>query len=211
MIEHKPEFRSVKTFSDPACSYLRQIDHKIDCGFARQLGVTPSMYRRQFEPIIIEALENGAPDEHSALILVEPRIPFNDQANLLDISIVPGIFYQPIDLKTRKPYGIWASSSLDTSGQSLGERISNLSEEYKLVTPQEGLSCALDNFTDAISIATPGGKFKRVNLGIFNQVKSRTMAMESQFGKYVVNSYCLDEKDGLVDILVVRGRIYGRE
>ena len=76
-----------------------QIDGKIAVGFARELNLTPGQYRDSFqsalEAVNNQLMEQLAEFHHGAVVLVELRIHFDRQAQLLGVDIDPAVYCVP--------------------------------------------------------------------------------------------------------------------
>lgn len=180
------------------------VERKIYLGFPGALSQSEPLYRRGFQGLIEQTLINGAPDENAKLVLVEPRISFDQQARLLNIDLDPALLYHPRHNRNRRPYAAWVIVAPTTNGESLAWRIDHLSTGWKPVTPFEGLGliCGHGFPQDQVSLAVPSGKHDRVNALTGNpDLRHRTLVIERYLEGIRVGQRRLTEVNSWVGIL----------
>lgn len=184
----------------------RQVDLKVEAGFYNLLGLSEDKYRAVYQKLLVSAITQRFPPD-GILALVEPRIPFFTQVELLGITKNPGVFMKPVHDVGRKPYCVWLKvigRQDETMRRGLypAEIIIGLPKNLRPADPFEGIS-AFEEVLERAFVNLPGGHFERP-LGITGCAPAvRSLCLDRFLGKPRITHTYLDEFDGLVGLLAV--------
>jgi len=138
--------------------------------------------------------------------LVEPRIPFFEQAQLLGITVDPAVFYTPICERGRKPYGVWLKvvgreDELVKQGLHFDKVAERLPSHLRPATHYEGINADIEVLLKHIFVLFPGGAYEQIPGMISGIRKARTLALERFLGVPRVSHYYTDFYDSLGGLL----------
>lgn len=182
-----------------------QLEAKIKSGFPTRLGISEKDFEQSYSDAIDEILYG---DHHSDGLptLVEPRIPFFEQARLSGISIDPAVFYTPVCDRERKPYGVWVKvvgkeDELVRQGLRFDQVVRKLPNHLRSVTPYEGIGTNIDSLLQRTFVIFPGGTYESA-LGITGSAGNiRALTLERFLGIPRITHYYLDFYDSLGGLL----------
>lgn len=173
-----------------------QLEAKIKFGFHTRLNVNENSFRQSFHDAINEIIQG---DHHSDGLptLVEPRIPFFEQAQLLGIAVDPAVFYTPFCDRWRKPYGVWVKvvgreDELVKQGLHFDKVAERLPAHVRPATPYEGINADIELLLKHIFILFPGGIYEQI-LDMTGSTRGiRTLALERFLGAPRISHYYTD-------------------
>lgn len=184
-----------------------QLKAKIKFGFHERLNVSEDSFKQSYRGAINDIVLG---DHHSDGLptLVEPRIPFFDQAQLLGIAIDQAVFYTPVCDRGRKPYGVWVKvvgreDELVKQGLHFNKVAERLQAHLRPATPYEGINADIEVLLKHIFILFPGGIYEQIP-GITGGTRGvRTLALERFLGAPRISHYYTDFYDSLGGLLTV--------
>lgn len=182
-----------------------QLEAKIRFGFHTRLDVSETSFRQNYHDAINDIVlgdhySDGLPT------LVEPRIPFFEQARLSGITIDPAVFYTPVCDRERKPYGVWVKvvgkeDELVQQGLRFDQVVRKLPSHLRPATPYEGIGTNIDSLLQRTFVIFPGGIYESV-LGITGSTGNiRALTLERFLGTPRITHYYLDSYDSLGGLL----------
>lgn len=183
-----------------------QLEDKIKFGFHTKLDISETSFRQSYQAAINDIVlgnlhSDGLPT------LVEPRIPFFEQAQLLDIPVEPLVFYRPVFDRDRKPYGVWVKvigkkDELGKEGLHFDQVVKRLPSDLRPATPYEGIGINPETLLDDDAfVIFPNGTYEDV-LGIARGTGNvRALTLERFLGTPRITQYFLDSYDGLGGVL----------
>lgn len=183
------------------------VSAKIRSGFHKELGMGEAEYREVFQEAI-ESLVCKQRDSQSDMpALVEERIPFVRQLELLGIEMNPGIFYEVVNHQDKKPYGVWLAvitpRAVFVPGvDSFTKAITNLPTNLIPATPFEGINGEVGNILAKAFVALPGGDYKEP--GILTGGSRRLLCLDRYLGNPRVSHVRFNRHDPLIGILAAR-------
>jgi len=175
-------------------------------GFHKELNLTEDQFMDSYNIAKQDLLSNIPSDGMPAL--VEPRIPFFDQAKLLGLGIDPAIFTTPI-MEYNKPYGVWlniiqTTDSLVDPCEPFSSVMKKLPKEIRVATPFEAISVGSPLLDQKPRfIVFPGGRTEN-HLPIVEGMSQVSLAFEEFLGERRITYYYLNEYDGLGGLLVAQ-------
>ena len=182
------------------------INQRIEKGFHRELGMTPAEYIHSFDNAIEDIARKEAAPEGAVLGLIDERIPFARQLELLGIELDPGVLEEVVTHSEKQPYAVWLKTIGPREGPFVGSRnyqeaINNLSGQSRPATPLEGIST---NVADVIAknyVSLPGGEYRTPGV-LTAGFRSDTLCLDRCFGRTRISHVPLNEIDYLVGMLV---------
>lgn len=182
------------------------VSTKIQRGFHRELGMNEAGYRDSFQAAI-EGLIRKQEDFPGVLALVEERIPFVRQLELLGIEIDPGIFYEVVHHQDQKPYGVQleavASQEAPFPGtNSYTEAIAHLPACLRSVTPFEGINAEVGNILAKTFVVLSGGEYKMPGILTGGSTRFDSLCLDEYRGKIRISRVRFNTLDPLVGMLV---------
>lgn len=184
-----------------------QLEIKIKSGFPTRLDISETSFRQSYRGAINDILlrdhyNDGLPT------LVEPRIPFFEQAQLLGIAIDPSVFYTPVCDRGREPYGIWVKvvgreDELVKQGLRFDKVAERLPAHLRPATPYEGINADIEVLLKHIFILFPGGIYKQIPGMVSGTggVRTLALALERYLGVPRVSHYRTNFYDSLGGLL----------
>lgn len=183
-----------------------QLEAKIKFGFHERLDVSENSFKQSYRDAINDIVlrdhySDGLPT------LVEPRIPFFEQAQLLGIAIDPAVFYTPVCDRGREPYGVWVKvvgreDELVKQGLRFDKVAERLPDHLRPATPYEGIDADIEVLLKHIFILFPGGIYEQ-SPSMTGGTRARTLALalERFLGAPRISHYYLDFYDSLGGLL----------
>lgn len=183
-----------------------QLEAKIKFGFHERLDVSVDIFRQSYRAaindIVLGDYFDGLPT------LVEPRIPFFEQTQLLGIAIDPAVFYTPVCDRGGKPYGVWVKvvgreDELVKQGLHFDKVAEGLPARLRPATPYEGINADIEALLNHIFILFPGGIYEQIPGMINGRRGARTLALalERFLGAPRISHYRTDFYDSLGGLL----------
>lgn len=170
-----------------------------------EIGKTGGEYDAEFRTPIQAAQDIF--EEGITLALVDPRVAFERQLELLGINLDPAVFSKPVQESSRRPYvarlRLIKPDDPSVTGYSLGDRVRGLSWGLRPATPYEGLTTHNELLKDKFYVM-PGGLLQR-NEGLYFglEYNQRYLAMERYLGKPRVSHVSKNTRDFLIGVLAV--------
>lgn len=156
-----------------------QLENKIALGFHQALNKSEQQYRENFNNALENAkvLRKRMENDFGFPVLVEPRIPFRRQLELMKIDIDQAVFYEPLHFPNARPYAIWVSSF---------DHLISLPKPYRDAMPLEGIQIKIpDSFRGFPVTTLDGGKYERLPYAPDSK-RARVLVLENFLGKYRV-------------------------
>lgn len=184
-----------------------QLEAKIKFGFHTRLDDSENSFRQSYHDAVNDIVlgnhnSNGLPT------LVEPRIPFFEQAQLLGISVDPAVFYTPVCDRGQKPYGVWVKvvgreDELVRQGLHFDKVAEKLPAHLRPATPYEGINADIEVLLKHIFILFPGGIYEQIPgiTGGTRGVNTLALALERFLGTPRISHYHTDFYDSLGGLL----------
>lgn len=182
------------------------VSAKIQSGFHRELGIGEAEYRDSFQDAVKDLIKQKD-SQQGVLALVEERIPFVRQLELLGIEMDPGIFYEVVNHQDKKPYGVWLAvitpRAVFVPGvDSFTKAITNLPTNLIPATPFEGINGEVGNILAKAFVALPGGDYKEP--GILTGGSRRLLCLDRYLGNPRISHVRFNKQDPLIGILAAR-------
>ncbi len=194
----------LETNTRARCEVL--VSAKVQSGFHQELGMSEATYRNSFQDAV-ESLVGQEDSEQGVLALVEERISFVRQVELLGIDIDPGIFYEVVHHQDKKPYGMRLAVIAPRAAFVPGignyvKALANLPADLRPATPFEGINGEVEEILARSFVALPGGDYKE--LGILTGGSRRFLCLDRYLGKPRISHVRFNGQDPLVGILAAR-------
>lgn len=180
---------------------------KIRSSFHLELGMTSLKYEDSFRDAVEEAIsKRGDFQGRTMLGLVEERIPFVRQLELLGIVLDPGIFYGVAHKPDKKPYAVWLEVFGSGEGSFLGsanyqEAIDRLPSGLRPATPFEGINTDFASVLNKSFVSLPGGEYDMPGVFTGGLMRFDTLCLDKYFGRPRISHVRLDKFDYLVGML----------
>lgn len=195
------------SYSPPHSLCDKLIELKLDANFHRELGKSEVEYIRDYSCAVDNVLVGG--ERVGQLVLVEPRIPFARQLELLGIVLDPAVFSRPSSNINLKPYARWVEvlTAADYKGCHLTDMrmfMDNLPVGMRPASPLEGVNGDFYAILEESFVMMPGGCFDLADGTItgYNS-KHSSLCLEEYKGLPRVSQIRLDQYDGLIGLLAV--------
>lgn len=187
-----------------ACEAL--ISTKIESGFHLELGMEVSEYRDSFGQAIEDAVSNRRYSQGMILGLVEERIPFVRQLELLGIALHPGIYYDVLHHPLKQPYSVWLRvftphDSLFSNKNNYQEVISNLPDQMVPATPFESINADFTSILSKSFVVVPGGEYQMPGILTGGSTRFDVFCLDRYLGKPRISPVELGGLDYLVGVL----------
>lgn len=185
------------------------MDAKVQACFHEVLGMREGFYRDSFRKPIADLVSQGSSDL-SMLALVETRIPFDQQRELLGIDKDPANSYKVIHNPSRLPYSVQLVVILGREAfapgiKSYPQAIENLSGGLRSTTPFEGIGSEIEKIlTISPAVLLPGGEYEMPGLLTGGSIRFDGLTLERYLGKIRIGRQRLDTPDHIVGILAAR-------
>lgn len=183
--EHPPTPDAIRYLCDA------QIQSKIQAGYHQKLGKTQTEYTMDFSNAVKQVAEAGIAG--GTLVLVEPRIPAEEQLKLQGIEIDPSAVlpaHQPDCL----PYSAWVKYVSNVNSLSIQQMISELPPSLQPATIFEGINLSI------LKILLRQSKFTALPGGLVNHIYGIPV-LEMYKGKPRITHMSVNDSDALVGIL----------
>ncbi|MDO8573661.1 MAG: hypothetical protein Q7R77_02825 [Candidatus Daviesbacteria bacterium] len=182
------------------------IGTKIRSGFHLELEMTPLEYEDSFRDAVEELVNDGRDFQGTVLGLVEERIPFVRQLELLGIVLDPGIFYGVAYKPEKKPYAVWLEVFGSGEGPFSGstnyqEAVERLPNGLRPATPFEGINTDFASVLNKNFVSLPGGEYKMPGILTGGLMRFDTLCLDKYLGRPRISHLRLDELDYLVGML----------
>lgn len=180
---------------------------KTSSGFHRELGMDPAEYAASFGDAVEAVVSAGIDSPETVLAMVEERIPFTRQLELLGIDLDPGIFYEVVHHPERKPYGVWLEVLKSRGGPLANstdyrEGMANLPDHLRPATPFEGISAEVARILAKSFVSLPGGEYRMPAALTGGSTRLATLCLDEYLGRPRISHVRLAELDDLVGMLV---------
>lgn len=184
-----------------------QLEAKIKFGFHTRLDISENSFKQSYRDTINDIVSgdyyfDGLPT------LVEPRIPFFEQAQLLGIAVDPAVFYTPVCDKGQKPYGVWVKvvgreDELVKQGLHFDKVAERLPPHLRPATPYEGINADIEVLLKHIFILFPAGIYEHIPgiTGSTRGVHTHSLALERFLGAPRISYYHTNFHDSLEGLL----------
>lgn len=187
------------------CSAL--ILSKIGRGFHLELGMNPPEYAASFRDAVEEVVSGGIDSQEVALAMVEERIPFTRQLELLGIDLDPGIFYEVVHHPERKPYGVRLEVFKSregplANGNNYREGMASLPDHLRPATPFEGINAEVESILAKSFVSLPGGEYRMSAKITGGLMRLEAVCLDMYLGRPRISHVRLAELDELVGMLV---------
>lgn len=187
------------------CSAL--ILAKIRGGFHLELGMNPPEYAASFRDAVEAVVSAGIDSPETVLAMVEERIPFTRQLELLGIDLDPGIFYEVVHHPEREPYGVWLEVIKSREGPLANstdyrEGMANLPDYLRPATPFEGINAEVASIFARSFVSLPGGEYRMPPTVTGGSTRLEAVCLDTYFGRPRISQVRLAEPDDLVGMLV---------
>lgn len=184
------------------------VSAKIRSGFYKELRMREAEYRDSFQDAI-ESLVRQTDSQQGVLALVEERIPFVRQVELLGIDMDPGIFYQVVHHQDKKPYGVRLTvikprEAFTPDIDSFEKAVANLPTGLRPTTPFEGINGEVGKILAKSFVALPGGDYKMPGMLTGGSTRFDSLCLENYLGRPRISRVRFNGQDHLVGILAAR-------
>ncbi|MBU1000055.1 hypothetical protein KKE78_01485 [Patescibacteria group bacterium] len=196
------------------CQFL--ISTRIARGFPQELGMEAAEYRSSFGNAIEDIVSCGSAPEGALLGLVDERIPFARQLELLGITLDPGIFYKIKHRSGEQPHAVWLKVFSPNEGPFLNsdnyqEAVTSLSACMRPATPFEGISTDTAAILARGFVSLPGGDYEVPGTLSGGSTRLDTLCLDNYLGKPRISRVRFAEMDYLVGMLAVFKQYVARD
>lgn len=165
----------------------RQVEVLVSSGFGQEVRVSDEEYRVEASDLV-NAISDQSIPEGTILSLVEPRIPYRKQLELLGIKLDPAVLSDPkppiedsLYIALQRRFSSTGESSF--LGYSLSQMTANLPDNLRPATPFEGIV----NFQQLLSrgfVVFPGGDFSNSQWISFRESgQRRLLCLDTYLGQ----------------------------
>jgi len=184
------------------CSAL--IEDKVTHRFHYELKMDENSYRDSFQEAVGTIMNSDSPSE-AYVSLVEPRIPFIKQIELLGIGLNPAIYYTVLPTH-QNPYGVYlnvigSNEELLQRWGTYQDTIQSLPKNLRPATPFEGINAAFNSILTRKFVSLPGGRYKMPGVCTGGNAKNKVLCLEQFLGKPRISHIRLSKNDFLVGML----------
>lgn len=181
------------------------INAKIESGFAHELRIEDATYLRSFQDAVDAAVRASQRSSSQLLALVETRIPFKRQLELLGIDLNPAVFYG-VRLPQSGPYAVFlevvrGQDAPFTQGANYTEAVRALPENLLPASPLEGINADFQEILAQGFVALPGGEYDMPGIFTGGSTRFRTLCLETYLGRPRISHISFAERDALVGML----------
>lgn len=196
---------------------LKQLDQRVAADYHWEVGQTQDRYRDQYLQLVDAGMSVELPLKlkRGCLVVVETRIPFLRQAELLRIPVNPATYLRLKHQPEAAPYSVWCTtvgglgSAESRKSICLNEMMANLPGTLKPATPLEGIAYPFGSMRGLVLLAFPGGETAG-GVYIWGDLPGRlALCLEKYQYTIRVSHTKLDQFDSLVSLLAVHDKKHG--
>ncbi|MBI2021988.1 hypothetical protein HYS93_03900 [Candidatus Daviesbacteria bacterium] len=188
-----------------ASSCCKQLTDKLAAGFHNELGKSPQVYLSEYAQAVLDVAGRN-PTPQDLVALVEPRIPFRRQLELLKVALDPAVYAFPKQPVADRPYGVVLKvvdrTFPEIGGLRLGGMVEGLPPDLRAATPFEGINGDMEEIVRRSFVAMPGGEVCPTS-GFQTGLNGRFSipCLETYLGQPRVSYIHPSSSDGLVGVL----------